>query len=78
LGKRIVPGETLIFLDEIQDEPKAIQALRYFYEVLPGQHLIAAGSLLDFELEKIGMPVGRVSSLYMYPQIRTKISDQIR
>jgi len=66
-GKRIVPGETLIFLDEIQDEPKAIQALRYFYELLPAQHVIAAGSLLDFELEKIGMPVGRVSSLYMYP-----------
>ncbi len=66
-GKRIVPGEDLIFLDEIQEEAKAIQALRYFYELLPGQHVIAAGSLLDFELEKIGMPVGRVSSLYMYP-----------
>jgi len=67
LGKRIVPGETLIFFDEIQEEPKAIQALRYFYELLPAQHVLAAGSLLDFELEKTGMPVGRVSSLYMYP-----------
>ncbi len=67
MGKKIVVGETLIFLDEIQEEPKAIQALRYFYELLPQQHLIAAGSLLDFELEKVGMPVGRVSSLYVYP-----------
>lgn len=67
LGKKIVPGETLVFFDEIQEEPKAIRALRYFYELLPEQHVIAAGSLLDFELEKIGMPVGRVSSLYMYP-----------
>jgi hypothetical protein len=67
LGKKIVHGETLVFFDEIQEEPKAIPALRYFYELLPEQHVIAAGSLLDFELEKIGMPVGRVSSLYMYP-----------
>jgi len=67
VGKRIVPGEALIFFDEIQEEPKAIQALRYFYELLPAQHVIAAGSLLDFELEKIGMPVGRVCSLYMFP-----------
>jgi len=67
LGKRIVPGESLLFFDEIQEEPKAIQALRYFYEMEPGQHIIAAGSLIDFELEKIGMPVGRVSSIYMHP-----------
>lgn len=67
VGKSIVSGEALIFFDEVQEEPKAIQALRYFYELLPAQHVIAAGSLLDFELEKIGMPVGRVSSLYMYP-----------
>jgi predicted AAA+ superfamily ATPase len=66
-GKSIVPGEALIFFDEVQEEPKAIQALRYFYELLPAQHVIAAGSLLDFKLEKIGMPVGRVSSIYMYP-----------
>ncbi|NOY61003.1 MAG: ATP-binding protein [Calditrichaeota bacterium] len=67
LGKRIVPGETLIFFDEIQEEPKAIQALRYFYEIMPEQHVLGAGSLLDFELEKIGMPVGRVVSLYIHP-----------
>ncbi|HHL72266.1 MAG TPA: ATP-binding protein [Bacteroidetes bacterium] len=66
-GQRIVPGQTLLFFDEIQEEPKALQALRYFYEMIPEQHVLAAGSLLDFEIEKIGLPVGRVASLYMHP-----------
>lgn len=67
LGRKIEPGQTLLFFDEIQAAPKAIQALRYFYELLPQQHIVSAGSLLDFELEKIGMPVGRVASIYMFP-----------
>ena len=67
IGKKIIPGETLLFFDEIQDAPKAITALRYYYEILPEIHVIAAGSLLEFELEKTGMPVGRISSMYMYP-----------
>jgi predicted AAA+ superfamily ATPase len=67
LGRKIEPGHTLLFFDEIQTAPKAIQTLRYFYERLPQQHIVGAGSLLDFELEKIGMPVGRVTSLYMFP-----------
>ncbi len=65
--KRIVPGETLLFLDEIQTVPEAITALRYFYEKFPELHIIAAGSLLDFAIEKVGVPVGRVQFLYMYP-----------
>lgn len=67
IGKKITPGNTLLFFDEIQACPKAIQSLRYFYELLPQLHIISAGSLIDFELEKIGMPVGRVTSIYMYP-----------
>jgi predicted AAA+ superfamily ATPase len=67
VGKRIVAGKTLLFLDEIQVAPMAITALRYFYELLPELHVIAAGSLLDFAIEQVGMPVGRVQSLYMYP-----------
>lgn len=66
-GRSIVPGETLLFLDEVQACPRAITALRYFYEKLPGLHVLAAGSLLEFAIERIGMPVGRVSSLYCYP-----------
>ncbi len=66
-NEKIIPGETLLFFDEIQIAPMAITALRYFYEEMPELHVIAAGSLLDFAIEKIGIPVGRVRSLYMYP-----------
>ncbi len=65
--QRIEPGRTLLFFDEIQEAPKAILALRYFFEIMPALHVIAAGSLFDFALEKVGLPVGRVSSLYMFP-----------
>lgn len=65
--KPITPGKTLLFLDEIQAVPQAIIALRYFYEMIPELHVIAAGSLLDFAIEQVGMPVGRVESLYMHP-----------
>jgi predicted AAA+ superfamily ATPase len=65
----IIPGKTLLFLDEIQECPRAIMALRYFKELLPELHVIGAGSLLEFALntENFRMPVGRVISLYMKP-----------
>jgi predicted AAA+ superfamily ATPase len=66
-GKKIDSGKTLLFMDEIQEAPRALLALRYFYEELPQLHLIAAGSLVDFAIEQVGVPVGRVSFLYMYP-----------
>lgn len=65
--KMITPGETLLFFDEVQACPRALMALRYFYELMPELHVIAAGSLLDFAIEEIGLPVGRVQFLYMYP-----------
>lgn len=65
--KPIIPGKTLLFLDEVQNIPRSIIALRYFYEMMPELHVIAAGSLLDFAIEQIGIPVGRVQSMYMYP-----------
>lgn len=65
--QQIVPGKTLLFLDEIQVAPQVILALRYFYEQMPDLHVIAAGSLLDFSLEQVGMPVGRVGMLYVHP-----------
>jgi uncharacterized protein len=67
IGQQIIPGETLLFLDEVQEVPRIILALRYFYERIPQLQVIAAGSLLDFSLEKVGIPVGRVDSIYMYP-----------
>jgi len=66
-NQQIIPGKTLLFFDEIQESPEAIKSLRYFYELYPNLHVLAAGSLLEFILEKIGVPVGRVSYLYLYP-----------
>jgi len=66
-GKKISPGETLLFLDEIQEAPKAVLALRYLYEEIPELHVVSAGSLLEFQIEEVGVPVGRVQFMYMYP-----------
>jgi len=66
--KPVEAGKTLLFLDEIQSCVDAISALRYFYELMPGLHVIAAGSLLEFALQKIpSYAVGRVRSMYIYP-----------
>ncbi len=67
LKVEINPGKTLLFFDEIQQSPRAITSLRYFYEKIPFLHVMAAGSLLEFELRNISIPVGRVSFLYVYP-----------
>ena len=66
-GRRIVAGRTLLFLDEVQACPRAIMALRYFYEQVPELHVIAAGSLLEFVMGDIPVPIGRVQHLYLYP-----------
>ena len=67
-GKRIIPGKTLLFLDEIQTCPEAIMSLWFFKEDLPELHVVAAGSLLEFALD--GLPsfgVGRIHSMFLYP-----------
>ncbi|MEM6397536.1 MAG: AAA family ATPase [Bacteroidota bacterium] len=62
------PGRTLIFIDEIQNSPRAIWMLRYFYEEFPELHIIAAGSLLEFALGEVkSFPVGRVQFYYLHP-----------
>ncbi len=68
-GTSIIPGKSLIFLDEIQSAPEVISLLRYFYELIPELHIIAAGSLLEFALSKanFSMPVGRIEYLYLGP-----------
>ncbi len=65
--QKIIPGETLLFFDEVQECPDALRALRYFKEEMPELHVITAGSLIDFTLEKIGVPVGRVQFMYLFP-----------
>lgn len=70
LLKGVIPGDlpTLLFIDEIQESPKAIQLLRYFYEERPDIYLIAAGSLLEFALKTVpSFPVGRIDYLYIHP-----------
>ena len=64
---RIIPGQTLLFFDEIQACPRALMALRYFHEEMPELHVIAAGSLLEFAFGEISIPVGRVQYLHMHP-----------
>ena len=59
---------TLIFIDEIQNEPKAVQVLRYFYEKRPDLYVIAAGSLLESLMGRhISFPVGRVEYMALHP-----------
>ncbi len=59
---------TLLFIDEIQESPKAIHLLRYFYEEIPELPVIAAGSLLEFAMSNVpSFPVGRVEYLYLHP-----------
>lgn len=64
----IEAGKTLLFLDEIQECPEAIMALRFFKEDYPELHVIAAGSLLEFTLQELPtFGVGRIHSLFMHP-----------
>ncbi|MCL2888944.1 MAG: ATP-binding protein [Eggerthellaceae bacterium] len=64
----ITPGKTLIIFDEIQEVPRALSALKYFYEKAPELHLVAAGSLLGVALhEGTSFPVGKVDSLRLHP-----------
>lgn len=68
VGKTQKPGQTLIFIDEIQNSPKTIALLRYFYEQRPDLHVIAAGSLLENLIDvKVSFPVGRVQYLALRP-----------
>ena len=64
---QVEPGKTLLFFDEIQACIPALQSLRFFYEKMPGLHIIAAGSLLEFAISEIpSFGVGRIRSMFMY------------
>jgi predicted AAA+ superfamily ATPase len=67
LNKKIISGKTLLFIDEIQACPRAVMALRYFFEEMPDLHVVAAGSLLEFALGDISFPVGRIQFLNLHP-----------
>ena len=68
-GTSILPGDTLIILDEIQASEKALTSLKYFAERAPQYHICAAGSLLGVatKREKFSFPVGKVDMLSLFP-----------
>jgi predicted AAA+ superfamily ATPase len=68
-SQRIIPGKTLIILDEIQSCERALTSLKYFCEQAPEYHIIAAGSLLGIAINrnKYSFPVGKVDELTMFP-----------
>lgn len=64
----IVPGETLIFLDEIQEIPPILSSLKYFCENKPELHVVVAGSLLGvMNMKGESFPVGKVDIIHLYP-----------
>lgn len=69
VGQEIAPGDTLLILDEVQDCPAAIGALKYFCDEAPEYHVACAGSLLGVHLAREGsaFPVGKVNFLDMHP-----------
>jgi len=75
-----ISADSLLFLDEIQAVPEAIAALSYFYEDMPNQGVVAAGSLLEFVLSdhSFSMPVGRVEYLHMGPMTFTEFLDALK
>lgn len=67
-GHKINPADTLIIFDEVQEVPKALSSLKYFYENAPEYHIVCAGSLLGIALhEGTSFPVGKVDFLKLYP-----------
>lgn len=67
-GKKIDPQQTLLIFDEVQEVPRALASLKYFYEDAPQYHIVCAGSLLGIALhEGTSFPVGKVDFLKLYP-----------
>ena len=67
-GRKIDPKNTLLIFDEVQEVPRALASLKYFYENAPQYHIVCAGSLLGIALhEGTSFPVGKVDFLKLYP-----------
>ena len=78
-GTKITPHDTLVIFDEIQENPNALNSLKYFYEQVPEYHIIAAGSLLGVALTHHGQsfPVGKVEFMNVYPMSFYEFLDAI-
>ena len=67
-GRKINPDNTLLIFDEVQEVPRALSSLKYFYENAPQYHIVCAGSLLGIALHQgTSFPVGKVDFLKLYP-----------
>ena len=67
-GRKIDPENTLLIFDEVQEVPRALASLKYFYENAPHYHIVCAGSLLGIALHQgTSFPVGKVDFLKLYP-----------
>ena len=67
-GRKISPDESLLIFDEVQEVPRALSSLKYFYENAPQYHIVCAGSLLGIALHQgTSFPVGKVDFLKLYP-----------
>ena len=68
VGRKIDPGNSLLIFDEVQEVPRALSSLKYFYENAPQYHIVCAGSLLGIALHHgTSFPVGKVDFLKLYP-----------
>ena len=88
-GRKIVPGRTLLLLDEIQESPKTLASLKYFHEKKPELAVIAAGSLLGLALnrndrrrtkvaeKKVSFPVGKVNFMEIPPMTFGEFLDAV-
>lgn len=67
-GRKINPDNTLLIFDEVQEVPRALASLKYFYENAPQYHIVCAGSLLGIALHQgTSFPVGKVDFIKLYP-----------
>ena len=68
VGHKIDPDNSLLIFDEVQEVPRALASLKYFYENAPQYHIVCAGSLLGIALHQgTSFPVGKVDFLKLYP-----------
>lgn len=71
----IIPEKTLVFIDEVQEYPRALTALKYFCEDAPQYHVVVAGSLMGISLHQgVSFPVGKVDMLNLYPMTLTEFA----
>ena len=77
-GQEIKPEKTLVFLDEVQDIPEVVAALKYFCEDAPEIHVVAAGSLLGvLNMHGYPFPTGKVDILHMFPMTFMEFLDAV-